>query len=462
MRRPVLIFGHDSRMNNSLKDYFDESCNCDTHVCDESSSATAVLKQNGSPTVLLDLRTRWVRDETEQFLSGLAKNTVDKFDLITITDGFYPRELAAPADLLSVGQIDAPVDVARAAQSLEFSPDSRTIDGMRARPDACVAVANDIQLFTHSADYHDVLEQMLRMAPYDVTLLLVGETGTGKTTLAKAIHQLSPRTSEPFHQVACGALPPDLIESELFGHLRGAFTSADRNQLGRFEAAGRGTLLLDEIDVLGTNVQPKLLRVIETGEYEMVGSTETRTSKARLIVASNVDLKQLTEEKKFRSDLYFRLNVLEFRLPPLRERKRDIVPLALQFVDACCKKHGVPIQRIHRDFLAVLKNYHWPGNIRELKNQIQRAVLFCENGDLTANDLPHAICDPMSNSEVAEVSVCASSSLADRVAHSEREILDKALREHGYKRTTTAKSLGISRVGLYKKMKKYGMIEKRQ
>jgi DNA-binding NtrC family response regulator len=183
-------------------------------------------------------------------------------------------------------------------------------------------------------------------------------------------------------------------------------------------------------------------------------------SKARLIVASNVDLETLMAKMRFRSDLYYRLNVLEFRLLPLRERPLDIVPMAMQFVLECCQQHGVQIRRVHRDFLHALKKYRWPGNIRELKNQVQRSVLFSENGELTIPDLSPAILkaqyeDDADSGENA-------SSLADRVAHSEREILEDALRANGYKRTATAEALGISRVGLYKKMRKYGMLEKKK
>jgi DNA-binding NtrC family response regulator len=238
--------------------------------------------------------------------------------------------------------------------------------------------------------------------------------------------------------------------------VKGAFTGADRDKLGKFEAAKGGTLLLDEIDVLGPNQQAKLLRVIETGEFEQVGSNETRTSRARLIAASNVDLKELMEQEEFRADLYYRLSVLEFRIPPLRQRPLDIVPLTLDFVAEFAASHGVTIRRVHPEFLAALKQYDWPGNIRELKNHVRRAVLFCRNEELSADDLAPSV---LRAAERSTAATCLfPSTLSEKVALSEREILEQALREHGNKRTATAQSLGISRVGLYKKMKKYGMI----
>ena len=319
-----------------------------------------------------------------------------------------------------------------------------------------------ISLRTYEPSFQPTLQQLMRIAAHNVTLLIIGETGTGKTTLAQLLHQSSPRRDHPFMHLACGALPKDLIESELFGHARGAFTGADRHKIGRFEAAGAGTLLLDEIDTLGPNEQAKLLKVIESGEYELVGSTETKVSQARLIVASNICLESMTQANKFRSDLYYRLNVLEFRLPPLRERPLDLIPLALQFIDESSREYGIPIHKIHHDFLEAIRCYPWPGNLRELKNHLRRAVLFCNDACLTINDLAPAVLkvqfQPTQETEVREQEPEAWR-LADRVATSEREMLEQALRANSFRRTATARALGISRVGLYKKMKKHGILD---
>jgi DNA-binding NtrC family response regulator len=202
-----------------------------------------------------------------------------------------------------------------------------------------------------------------------------------------------------------------------------------------------------------------VLRVIDTSEYEQVGSTETRLSKARLIAASNVDLKTMMQNMEFRSDLYYRLNVLEFQLPPLRKRMEDVVPMAMQFVEECCSEHKIRIDRVHIDFLEALKKYHWPGNVRELKNQVQRSVLFCDDHSLKVNDLSQVILKAQFDAIEEPLDESNATSLADRVACNERQILEEALRQNGNNRTATARSLGISRVGLYKKMRKYGMLE---
>ena len=264
--------------------------------------------------------------------------------------------------------------------------------------------------------------------------------------------------------MACGALPMDLIESELFGHVKGAFTGAERTKVGRFEAAEGGTLLLDEIDVLGPKEQSKLLRVIETGEFEPVGSTETRKTDTRLVAASTVDLRTMMTKNAFRADLYYRLNVLEFLIPPLRKRTMDIVPLALDFIREFSETHNLPIHRIHPEFLELLTVYEWPGNIRELKNHMRRAVLFSTDGELTPKDLlVHNVHTPEKHASVSIAPALAPSlvkTLAEKVASTEQELLEQALQANNYKRTVTAQALGISRVGLYKKMKKYGMLDK--
>ncbi len=315
--------------------------------------------------------------------------------------------------------------------------------------------AADVCFSTRTPELIQAIDKLDRVAGLDVTLLFVGESGTGKTTLAQLVHLASARSAERFMAIPCGALPTELIESELFGHVRGAFTGADRARDGRFKAIGAGTLLLDEIDTLTARDQAKLLRVIETGEFEPVGSHDTLHSQARLLVASNVDLAKLTQTGAFRSDLYYRINVLEFKLPPLRERPDDLVPMAVGFIEECCRQYDRSLNAATLDFLNTLRRYDWPGNIRELKNRIRRAVMFANSGTLTAEDLglnvtfgPGCLLPAISP---------GTAGLVERVSRSEREILEEALRANNFRRAATARSLGISRVGLYKKLKKHGL-----
>ncbi|WP_310820437.1 sigma-54 interaction domain-containing protein [Stratiformator vulcanicus] len=328
------------------------------------------------------------------------------------------------------------------------------------------------QFETLSPKLQEMLSELQIAARHDVTVLLIGETGSGKTFLSKLIHEVSPRRDEPFLTVACGALPSDLIESELFGHVKGAFTSAHADKEGKFVAAHGGTILLDEIDVLGPEQQVKLLRVIETGEFEPVGSNQTLQCAARLVVASNLDLKPLVEEGKFRPDLYYRLSMLKFQLPPLRERPADIESLARKFVEQLATRHGVAISRIERGFVEALSLYPWPGNVRELENVVRRAVIYCQDGVLAASHLPHHILSgdagptndpsvrlgPNMSRPMPEVDT-EPPTLEKQVAASEQEVIEQTLFRNNFSRTNSAKELGISRVTLYNKMKKYGILQ---
>lgn len=317
---------------------------------------------------------------------------------------------------------------------------------------------------TRSPELKRMLDDLMIAASHDVTILLIGETGAGKTFLSNLIHEASPRKNEPFLHIACGALPRELIESELFGHSKGAFTSAHADKEGKFVAARKGTMLLDEIDVLGPEQQVKLLRVIETGEFEPVGSNVTLQSQARLVVASNLDLEPLVEQGRFRPDLYYRLNMLKFEIPPLRKRKMDIIPMAKKFISRFSQKHNIQILRIDDSALEALLSYPWPGNVRELEHVIQRAVIYCRNGVLTRESLPPHLLSgrvgPTNDPSVQLGTVMATpdQSLGQQVSLTEKEIIEQTLFKNNFSRTRTAKDLGISRVTLYNKMKKYEML----
>src|SRR5207247_7963314 len=221
-------------------------------------------------------------------------------------------------------------------------------------------------------------EPLALAASHDMIVLLTGETGTGKTYLARLIHECSPRRQHRLLAIPCGALVANLVESELFGHVKGAFTGADQDKIGKFQAAGEGTVLLDEIETLGLEQQSNLLRVIETGEYEPVGSNRTQLCTARIIAASNCNLEEDVDRGKFRQDLYYRLNVLSFYLPPLRERVPDIGPLVRSMASKFAQKFGKELFAISPEAMAALETFPWPGNIRQLENVVQQAVLMSQ------------------------------------------------------------------------------------
>ena len=301
-----------------------------------------------------------------------------------------------------------------------------------------------------------LVKRIALAASHEVTVLLTGETGTGKTYLARLMHECSPRKSERFLTVPCGALSANLVDSELFGHVKGSFTGAAETKKGKFAASGNGTILLDEIDSLGLEQQAKLLRVVETGEYEMVGSNETHVCTARVIVASNWNMEEAVERGKFRHDLYYRLNVFAFHLAPLRERVPDIAPLVRGQVARFNEKFGKELSDINPEVLAILERYPWPGNIRQLENVVQHAVLLSTGCELLPVHLPSPVREHLGcNNVPANVSP---ESLRYNREGNERVIIQQVLEKYNYSRARAAQALGISRVTLYKKMKKYGLM----
>ncbi len=304
---------------------------------------------------------------------------------------------------------------------------------------------------TYETSLFPLLERLHMVANRDVTSLLIGETGTGKTTLARILHELSSRSRAEFVHVACGTLSENLVASELFGHRRGAFTSADRDRTGKFEVAAGGTLLLDEIDVLNMENQAKLLRVLESGEFEPLGTHEVRKSTARVVVASNVCLDTLMAERRFRPDLYFRLHQTKFELPPLRRRRRDLAPLLADVLDEFCRLENICVSRLAVDVVNLVHSYRWPGNIREFRNELHNAVLFARNETLTLDGFSANLLLPIA----ASVRGPIKAGLAEDVAVAERGAIELMLRKHNFNRSAAARELGISRVTLYSKLRKY-------
>src|SRR5438876_9137865 len=245
------------------------------------------------------------------------------------------------------------------------------------------------QVIGNSPALEEVLEQVERVAPTDSTVLIQGETGTGKELIAHAIHHISSRCGRPFVRLNCAAIPLDLLESELFGHEKGAFTGAIAQKIGRFELADKGTLFLDEVGDIPPALQPKLLRVLQEQEFERLGGTRTHQVDVRLVAATNRDLADMVKRREFRSDLYYRLNVFPISVPPLRARREDIPALVTHFIEMFSRRMGKQIEHVHPETMSALNLYDWPGNIRELQNLIERAVILSRDGAL-ANPLPVA------------------------------------------------------------------------
>ena len=297
-----------------------------------------------------------------------------------------------------------------------------------------------------------VLEMAQKVAPTATTLLITGESGSGKDHLARLIHELGPRHDAPFLKIDCASLPQELVESELFGHERGAFTGAVERKLGRFELSYGGTVVLDEVAALVPGIQSKLMRVLEDHTFERLGGTETLTLDARLIALTNAVLPQLIAAGRFREDLYFRLNVVSIHIPPLRERRADIVPLAEHLLARLSAVHNRAGTHLSDEAKQALLAYSWPGNIREMKNVIERALVFGKNkgGALNVEDLPENVRASLSGPSMAV-------SRLKSLENIEKEAIIATLEATHYKITKAAEILGISRKTLLDKRKRYGL-----
>ncbi|MCP4606001.1 MAG: GAF domain-containing protein [Proteobacteria bacterium] len=298
----------------------------------------------------------------------------------------------------------------------------------------------------------DVRYLVSQVADSKATVLLTGATGTGKGLVARALHRSSPRKDLPFVHLNCGAIPEQLIESELFGHEKGAFTDATRTRNGRFEAAGNGTIFLDEVNMLPAQAQVKILKVLQDREYERVGSNRTLRTNARIITATNKDLETEVADGKFRADLYYRLNVFPIFIPPLRDRGADIMMLADHFIKVYSDELDRNVDRIDTPAIDMLMAYHWPGNVRELENTIERAVLLSKDGVIKAHLLP-----PSLQIKAMESRTQKRGKLEQLVASYEMELIVDALKDAEGNQTTAAKLLGTSKRVIQYKVQKYGI-----
>jgi two-component system response regulator HupR/HoxA len=306
---------------------------------------------------------------------------------------------------------------------------------------------------------NQVCEKIRRVSPYDVSVLLTGESGTGKELAARSLHYNSPRWDQPFVVENCGALPDELLESELFGYKKGAFTGAVEDRAGLFERANGGTVFLDEIGEVSPAFQVKLLRVLQEGEIRPLGSSQTRQVDVRVIAATNRDLEQEVREGRFREDLYYRLATVTIQLPSLRERKMDIPLIAQNILEASMAQLGKRVEGFTQETLACMQAYHWPGNVRELQNEIRHMLVMGDEALLGADLLSSRVLRAAPEEEEANLQMRdgLDGSLKERVESLEARILKETLIRHRWNKSQAAKELGLSRVGLRSKLERYGL-----
>ncbi len=313
----------------------------------------------------------------------------------------------------------------------------------------------------------EIFAMVRRVGPCDVNVHITGETGTGKELLARAIHQMSPRSSNPLVAFSCANLPESLVEDELFGHEKGAFTGAIQMRQGRIEGANHGTLFLDEIGDMGLGLQPKILRVLQEKSFQRIGSNKTVAADVRVICATNRNLREMVAEGKFREDLYYRLNVVEIHLPPLRDRRDDIPILVHHFIEKCAERFNRKQLRVSRSAMSALEQHNWPGNVRELENVIQRAMVLADGETLELShlplllrepaqklpvQLPHNILPAVVEESVAEDDLSApiDSSYEEQIRSFKRSLVLRTLRQNGWRKADTARALGVARGYLHR------------
>jgi DNA-binding NtrC family response regulator len=459
----TLLITRQPRLTRTIQQAHD---NCDLlrlEICGLLEKAQSRLKADDVVLVLVHLTAETNLEQLRQFLREASACRRATTVLICNDEG----TAAQGRNLLNEGAADLlclPEDSGKLVRLMNEA-NRRVLSPLRDATN--VPIADDSAGETPTIGFVEAeyLSQIRRVACQDTTILLTGETGTGKTMLARQIHEASPRKHRPFTVVDCGALAASLIESEMFGHVRGAYTGADRERIGKFAAAADGTLVLDEINSLPLALQTKLLRAVEERVFEPLGSNQVQPLRARIIAISNVSLEDEVRKERFRADLFYRLNVVGFRLPALRERIPDILHLARQFLNEHPLAQAQGIIGIAPEALTALETYGWPGNIRELKNVIERVAALCTGRIVTPADLPEAVrraaLTPPSTPQVAAAPTTAIAPLTNnRSKEDEVWRICEALRKHRNNRVRAAAELGISRVSLYKKLHKYGLFEK--
>jgi DNA-binding NtrC family response regulator len=346
-----------------------------------------------------------------------------------------------------------PVDLDRLRLLLERLAERNEMRSEVARLRQKLATLGDAGLLvSRSPAMRKLADLMERVAPSAASVLITGESGSGKDFIAQSLHDLSGRASGPFVAVNCPAIPEALLESELFGHERGAFTGALAERAGLFEHAGGGTLFLDEITEMAPGLQAKLLRVLETRRYRRVGGREEKLADLRIVAATNRDPDQSVKEGRLREDLYYRLNVFHLHVPPLRERREDIAPLAARFIAAYAEQNQKPVEGLSNEAMAALERYDWPGNVRELRNAIERAVVLARTAVIELSDLPQRVARPVVVIERGKFGP------VEPLEEIERRAILEALESFGQNKTHAARALGISLKTLHNKLKRYASL----
>jgi len=450
-KRSLLLVDDDRRVLESMADWL-RSQGYDLDTAARYGDALEMLRRKTYDLVLSDVR---LGDGDGFDLLEHCRRNWPSTQVILLTgygtpDGAIEAIRAGAFDYLTKPLIDDEL-----LMSVERALSQRTMiaenSNLRAQLDRRVGLDNVVGRDPHMMRVYDMINSV---ADTRATVLITGESGTGKSMIARAIHRRSSRAKGPFVEVACGALPETLLESELFGHVAGSFTGATGEKMGKFLQADGGTIFLDEIGTASAAMQVKLLRVLQELKFEPVGGTKTYEVDVRVILATNEDLAKLVAAGRFRQDLYYRINVINIELPPLRARASDIPLLAHAFLEQVREDARRTVNGISPEAMVALERYSWPGNVRELQNVVERAVLLGKEPQIMLADLPAEIRGAMN---VVVSNPSGKQTLKEALEGPERQIILSVLESNGWNRNMTADQLGINRTTLYKKMKRLGL-----
>ena len=449
--KSVLVVDDEKAVRDSIRMILEYE-KFDVQEAQDAESAAARVEGGAFDLVLLDIKM-----PGEDGLKVLRRIRVSHPDLpVVMISGHGTIETAVEATRLGAFDfLEKPLDSTRlvvvarnAAEQHRLVMEHRHMQQVVEGKDAILGSSQKI---------HDVIATIERVAPTDVRVLITGENGSGKELVAKAIHRLSKRNGKPLIEVNCAAIPNELIESELFGHERGAFTGATGQRAGKFELADGGTLFLDEVGDMSLNAQAKVLRALEEGKVERVGGSRQIPVDVRVIAATNKNLQEAIGSSLFRQDLYHRLNVIPITVPPLRERREDIPLLATAFVDDICQRNGMAVKRIGEDAMRRLQSMEWPGNVRELRNMIERLVIMTAGSYIETVDMASA---GGRGASAWDDLLAAGGTFQDFKDRAEAAFIRRQLEANVWNISRTAEVLDIQRSHLYNKMKKYGLERK--
>jgi transcriptional regulator with GAF, ATPase, and Fis domain len=426
----------------------------DHHVDQGPGGALILQDLQREPLPIAEPRNLQERLIAAGYRSFLAVNASAREQALGVE--FWSKQVAAfsqedvPTALRIAGHVALAVSHEQLAEVARHGAETRVRAHRRERRVKSLADEEGVrtgvgQAVGRSAEWKHVLKNLARVAPVDTTVLITGESGTGKEVVARLIHRASARSDGPFIALNCAALPEQLLESELFGHERGAFTDAQASKPGQIELASGGVLFLDEVGEMSLSAQAKFLRVIQEREFQRLGGTRTEKANVRVIAASNRDLRQAVDRGAFRDDLYYRIQVFEVHIPPLRDRRADILPLSEAFLQDISRSIGRPSAGLTSDAKAALLQHVWPGNVRELRNALERAAIISEGEPITAQDLSLERVQPRPVSATSDLNVV------------ERETIAKVMHDSGWNKAQAARRLGLSRTQLYVRLRKYDL-----